>query len=423
MNLKPTFRYFSGLLFCLLFLAAKPAGAYSMLTHQALVDGAWQASIVPLLQQKFPGTSEKQLREAHAYAYGGAIIQDMGYYPLGSKFFTDLTHYARTGDFVNNLFSEAKDLNGYAFALGALAHYYSDIHGHSEGTNPSVPLIYPRDKKHFGSMATYQEDPKAHTRTEFAFDVVQSARREYVPEAYRDFIGFKVSREQLERAFQKTYGLKLRDISVYLPAAELFFRVSVKALIPQFVKIGWYQNRNKLAEKANQAYKAKELAGLQSNEFEKHFASHEEPGTSAMIMAMVFEVVPKVGPLSSLNFRLPTPEAESLFFKSFDHSVRTYEKGLVQLRSQPYLRLEAYNLDTGSPAQLQEYGLADDTHRRLLNQIARDDFSRTSAVLQQYLLQYYEQIPPPPDYRKEKKEHRKVKVSLQKLQNHQVRTG
>ena len=60
----------------------------------------------------------------------GCIIQDMGYYPFGSKFFSDLVHYVRTGDFVANLIGEAQNLDEYAFALGALAHYAADTQGH-----------------------------------------------------------------------------------------------------------------------------------------------------------------------------------------------------------------------------------------------------------------------------------------------------
>ena len=37
-------------------------------------------------------------------------MQDMGYYPFGSKNFSDLTHYVRSGDFVVNLISDSTDL-------------------------------------------------------------------------------------------------------------------------------------------------------------------------------------------------------------------------------------------------------------------------------------------------------------------------
>ena len=53
--------------------------AYSVLTHEEIVDLLWTAEIQPLLLKRFPGLSEDQLKEAHAYAYGGAVIQDLGY--------------------------------------------------------------------------------------------------------------------------------------------------------------------------------------------------------------------------------------------------------------------------------------------------------------------------------------------------------
>jgi hypothetical protein len=48
------------------------------------------------------------------------------------------------------LLRSAKDLDGYAFALGALAHYAADNNGHRIGTNPAVPILYPKLKKKYG---------------------------------------------------------------------------------------------------------------------------------------------------------------------------------------------------------------------------------------------------------------------------------
>src|SRR5215475_13130877 len=109
---------------------SQAAPGYSVLTHQAIIDSSWDSSIKPLLLKRYPQSTADQLREAHAYAYGGAIIQDMGYYPFGSKFFTDLAHYVRSGDFIEALLRESRDINEYAFALGALAHYAADNNGH-----------------------------------------------------------------------------------------------------------------------------------------------------------------------------------------------------------------------------------------------------------------------------------------------------
>ena len=108
-------------LLSLTLLLAQASLGYSVLSHQAIIDTTWKDSLRPLLLKRFPQATEEQLREAHAYAYGGAIIQDMGYYPHGSMFFSDLAHYVRSGDFVVALLRDSKDLNEYAFALGAMA--------------------------------------------------------------------------------------------------------------------------------------------------------------------------------------------------------------------------------------------------------------------------------------------------------------
>ncbi|MFZ0817158.1 MAG: zinc dependent phospholipase C family protein, partial [Candidatus Sulfotelmatobacter sp.] len=110
--------------------AVQTCAAYSVLTHEEVVDLAWKDNLLPLLKKRFPAATDDDLKKAHAFAYGGSVMQDMGYYPFGNKYFSDLTHYVRSGDFVINLLKEASDLDEYAFALGALAHYSADNCGH-----------------------------------------------------------------------------------------------------------------------------------------------------------------------------------------------------------------------------------------------------------------------------------------------------
>src|SRR3954469_7268452 len=110
----------------LLLFCAPVARGYSVLTHEAIVDALWDTSIQKMLVARFPMATSDELEQAHAYVYGGCILQDMGYYPFRSRFFSDLTHYVRSGDFVIALVRESQDLNEYAFALGALAHYAAD---------------------------------------------------------------------------------------------------------------------------------------------------------------------------------------------------------------------------------------------------------------------------------------------------------
>lgn len=408
----------------LYFLTCLPAGAYSVLTHQAVIDGAWKPSIVPLIVKKYPEITANQLLQARAYAYGGAIIQDMGYYPLGSSFFTNLTHYVRSGDFVNNLFAEARNPNEFAFAIGALSHYYADVLGHATGTNLSVPLIYPELKAKYGDVVTYAEHQKSHTRTEFAFDVVQAARGEYAPEVFRDFIGFKIARDQLGRAFYKTYGLKLKQVYVFQPLAEWAFKVSVKAVIPQFTKTAWFRERNHIKEPeepgVKAVVKAQETTKDSHPELQKEAQKMEKPGFTAKVMSMVMRIVPKAGPLSTLNFRLPVPEAETLFIKSINQSIMQFESGLFALQQQPVLDLPSNDLDTGSPAHFSEYCLADKSHEKLLKKHYKEDFEDAPANLQTYLLSYFDSMPPKPPTPKLEKDFRKTQKYLQELKKPQA---
>src|SRR5688572_30323036 len=203
------------------------AAAYSVLAHEALIDQVWEDHLAPILRQKFPGTSTEALREARAFAYGGSVIQDLGYYPFGSRFFTNLVHYVRSGDFVEAMVRDSQTLDEYAFALGALAHYASDNAGHPIAVNRAVPLMYPKVRAKYGDQVTYAQDPKRHIMVEFSFDVAQVASGGYAAEAYRRFIGFEVSKPLLERAFKNTYGLELGDLFLDVDLAIGTYRFAV----------------------------------------------------------------------------------------------------------------------------------------------------------------------------------------------------
>ena len=225
---------------------APSCSAYSVLTHEAIIDAAWKDSIVPTLLERFPDATPEQLLEAHAYAYGGAIIQDMGYYPFGSRFFSDLTHYVRSGDFVLALIEESSDLNEYAFALGALAHYAADDSGHPLATNRAVAMLYPQLEKKYGFVVTYEEKPSAHMKVEFGFDVDQVAEGNYAPKAYHDFIGFEVSKPVLERAFARTYSFEMSSVFFGVDMAIGSYRHAVSSVIPHTTKVAWHLKRREI---------------------------------------------------------------------------------------------------------------------------------------------------------------------------------
>src|SRR3984957_1172839 len=213
-------------------LCSGPSSAYSVLTHEEIVDLAWADEIRPLLLQRYPGLSEDQIKEAHAYAYGGAVIQDLGYYPFGSREFSNLVHYVRSGDFVRELLLQSQDANEYAFALGALAHYASDIVGHP-AVNQAVAIEYPKLRAKFCKSVNYAQDKTAHLKTEFGFDMTQVAKNRYASQQYHDFIGFQVSKSLLERVFPVVYGMQLKEVLAHDDLAIGSYRFSISRLIPE----------------------------------------------------------------------------------------------------------------------------------------------------------------------------------------------
>src|ERR1700683_214825 len=197
----------SVLLLCLLLLC-RPAGAYSLLTHEQLIDLTWQSSIVPLLRSRYPNITPAELEKARSYAYAGCVIQDIGYYPFGDPFFSNLTHYVRSGDFVVNLFRNAGNADELAFAIGALSHYIGDSIGHANATNLAVPIEFPKLARKYGKSVNYAEGERQHVQTEFAFDINGIAHSRFAPVHYFRTIGLQVPTRQLALAFYQTYGLR-----------------------------------------------------------------------------------------------------------------------------------------------------------------------------------------------------------------------
>src|SRR5437016_11472091 len=211
------------------------SSAYSVLTHEEIVDLVWTDGIRPLLLKRFPELSEDQIKEAHAYAYGGAVIQDLGYYPFGNKEFSNLVHYVRSGDFVRELLLQSQDVNEYAFALGAFSHYVADIAGHP-AVNQAVAIEYPKLRAKFGKSVRYAQDKTAHLKTEFGFDTVQVAKNRYASQQYHDFIGFKVSKPLLERVFPVVYGVELNNVLAHPDLAIGSYRFAISRLIPEMTQ-------------------------------------------------------------------------------------------------------------------------------------------------------------------------------------------
>lgn len=388
---------------------------YSVLTHEALIDASWDKKIKPLLKLKFPGATEDDLKKAHAYAYGGCLIADMGYFPFGSVYFTNLSHYVRSGDFVEALISESENLNEYAFALGSLCHYMGDKYGHSLATNIAVPIIYPKMEKKFGHVVTYEEDHTSHSRVEISFDVLQTARGNYASQAYHDFIGFEVARPVLERAFLKTYGEDITVVFGDLGLAISTFRWSVKSLLPTITRTAWVLKKHDIKKLNPSANSHSFHYKMSKKEYYKEFGSErQKPGFKAQVLSFIVRVLPKVGPLKALRFKDAGPEGEKLFIRSFDTVLVHYANALVSLQHQK-LQLQDIDYDTGKPTMIGEYKLADKTYSDLVDQLEDSKFKNLTMPLRQNILNYYSKADTAALAQNDPKEWKKTNSALQAI--------
>ena len=347
----------------------------------------------------------------------------MGYYPLGSKFFTDLAHYVRSGDFIEAMIDESRDLNEYAFALGSLAHYAADNNGHAIGTNRAVPLAYPELRAKYGNEVTYADKPSAHIKVEFGFDVLQVARGRYAPEAYRDFIGFKVSKDVMARAFKKTYGLELKDVFGNMDLAIGTFRRSVSTIIPEMTKVAWEMKKDEIEKAAPGITREKFVYNLSQANYEKEWGrEYKKPGMFAKTMAFFFRVMPKVGPLKALDFKPPTPEAERLFMQSFNATLAIYRDLLAYERAGK-LNLDNRDLDTGRPVRAGEYKLADETYAELVRKLADHNFEGVMPDLRENILAFYSNLDAPIATKQDKDDWRKTLRAIEALKTTQARSA
>lgn len=395
-------------------LCCAPSFAYSVLTHEEVVDLVWADDIRPLLIHRYPGLTDDQIKDAHAYAYGGAVIQDLGYYPFGSKEFSDLAHYVRSGDFVRELLRQSQDVNEFAFALGALAHYTSDINGHP-AVNEAVAIEYPKLRAKYGPSVTYAENKSAHLKTEFGFDTLQVAKNRYSSQQYHDFIGFQVSKPLLERTFPIVYGMELKEVLAHEDLAIGTYRWSVSRVIPEMTRVALQANKKELIREHPDFAKKQFLYRLSRTAYEKEWGKdYTRPGFGARFLALIFRLVPHVGPFKGLGFNHPTPHTEDLYVKSINLTVDRYRAFLHQVASDSIV-LSNYDLDDGQPTRAAEYTLTDDTYAKLLDQLSERKFDGVTPELRANILGFYSDPGAAFHTKKDPKEWNKVTAEVDQL--------
>jgi hypothetical protein len=404
----------AGTVLLIVLMSCSTSSAYSVLTHEEIVDLLWTDEIQPLLLKRYPGLTEEQIIEAHAYAYGGAVIQDLGYYPFGSREFSDLVHYVRSGDFVRELLVESQDSNEYAFALGALSHYASDIAGHP-AVNLSVAIQYPKLRAKYGKSVRYAQDKTAHLKTEFGFYTVQVAKNRYASQQYHDFIGFQVSKSLLERVFPVVYGVELKEVLTHEDMAVGSYRFAVSRMIPQMTKVALQTHKKDLIRETPNFAKRKFLYRLSRSNYEKEWGKdYVKPGVGTRILSTLLRYMPKIGPFKGLAFNTPTPQTEDLYIKSINTTVDQYRALLEEVRADR-LVLANCDFDSGQPTKAAEYSLTDDTYAKLLAQLSERKFDLTSLDLRANILTFYSDLSVPIETKKDRVRWQAVLTELDQL--------
>jgi Zinc dependent phospholipase C len=398
-------------------LVCRPAGAYSLLTHEQLIDLTWHGSIAPLLRSRYPGITPEQLEHARSYAYAGCVIQDIGYYPFGDPFFSDLTHYVRTGDFIVHLFRDAKNADELAFAIGALSHYIGDNVGHSQATNRAVSQEFPKLAAKYGPIVTFGEDEHAHVQTEFAFDINEIAHHRLAPVHYVRHVGLNIPTVQLANAFYETYGLSENFSKARFHRVNVGgFRFAVSSFIPRIAYAVTLLHRSRMPADSDSPDVHKlesEVARIAVENNWDHY--RRKPGIGTYTLAGFIYILPKIGPLKLVAIKGPTSTTEEEYVRSVNQSTEALNSALSRF-GKPHQTLPNRDLDTGAPVRPGGYRLTDETYAKLLARLVADPKHSVPPGLKADIENYYAD-PAAPIRTKEKPEKwAQVQTGLQTLQ-------
>ncbi len=314
---------------------------------------------------------------------------------------------------------DAQNVDEYAFALGALAHYAADNVGHPDAVNKSVPLLFPKLRAKYGDRVTYAQSPASHVITEFSFDIVQVAGGGYAPDTYHQFIGFQVATPVLERAFKDVYGLEVRDVISNEDLAISTYRHAISELIPEITRIAWRDKKEEIAKLTPAVKESGFIYTYSRRQYEQEFGgTYKKPGLFMRFLAFIYKLLPKIGPLRPLSFKAPTPDAEAFFTASLKETRSRYAAALEGVRD-GRLALTNTDFDTGKPSVYGEYSLSDETYCELLHRFADRHFTGVPPALRTNITKYYAALNPAKMNRKERKRAQKIEKMLASL-NHQA---
>ena len=92
-----------------------------------------------------------------------------------------------------------------------------------------------------------------------------------------------------------------------------------------------------------------------------------------------------------MGFNNPTAQTEDLYIKSINTTVDRYRALLEEVGTDKLVLLD-YDLDSGNPTKIAEYSLTDETYSKLLGQLAKSKFDRTTPELRSNVLEFYSNL-------------------------------
>ena len=281
--------------------------------------------------------------------------------------------------------------------------------------NRAVAIEYPKLRAKYGNSVTYAQNKTAHLKTEFGFDMVQVSKQRYASQQYHDFIGFKVSKPLLERAFLVVYGLPLKDVVAHEDLAIGSYRWSISRLIPEMTQVALQTHQKDMMREHPDFAKKEFIYRLKRSDYEKEWGKdYTKPGVGARILAVFFRIIPKVGPFKGLGFNNPTAQTEDMYFKSINTTVDQYR---IFLRAERMGALDIPNcdFDSGRPTKAAEYPLTDDSYAKLLDQLSNRKFDQITPELRANILEFYSDLSAKIDTKKDPDAWKKVLAELDQL--------
>jgi hypothetical protein len=283
--------------------------------------------------------------------------------------------------------------------------------------NEAVAIEYPKLRAKFGKSVTYADDKTAHLKTEFGFDMLQVAKNRYASQQYHDFIGFKVSKPLLERAFPVVYGLELKDVLTHEDLAIGSYRFSVSRVIPEMTKVALQTHKKDMMHEHPDFAKKEFLYRLSRTGYEKEWGKdYTKPGFGTRILSTLLRFMPRIGPFKGLGFKNPTPQTEDLYFKSINLTVDQYRAFLHAVGTDSVV-LPNCDLDSGQATRAAEYSLADDSYAKLLAQLSSHKFEKTTPELRANILAFYSDLSAPIGTKKDQVRWQGVLAELDQLKS------